>query len=131
MIMWGGFLFFIFYPSLFDWVVKNRLRYYWLILMFFYFFFSGLSHFYKYDQSIIISKLSHFDKYKNMTLYNVQWLIVNFIKAFIKQGSMIIILLSFSSFFSLFKNEMDDWEENEEFRTIEGLEGKYCPVQTL
>jgi len=26
---------------------------------------------------------------------------------------------------------MDDWEENEEFRAIEGLEGKYCPVQNF
>lgn len=67
-----------------------------------------------------------------MTLYNVQWLIVHFIKAFIKQVSMIILLLYFSSFFFYFvQNEMDDWEENEEFRTIEGLEGKYCPVQNF
>ncbi len=24
---------------------------------------------------------------------------------------------------------MDDWEENEALRAIEGLEGKFCPVQ--
>lgn len=56
---------------------------------------------------------------------------MHFIKAFIKQVSMIILLSSFSSFFFFVQNEMDDWEENEEFRAIEGLEGKYCPVQNF
>lgn len=47
------------------------------------------------------------------------------IKAFIKQVSMIILL---SSIFFFVQNDMDDWEEHEELRAIEGLEGKFFPV---
>lgn len=64
---------------------------------------------------------------KNMILYNVQWLRIIWSKHLLSKF-LWLFLSSFSSIFFFVQNEMDDWEEHEELRAIEGLEGKFCHV---